>query len=87
MRRTGRALYERCVKDKQGALLSGRSCENAMAETGQYPCSDLCPCNLRDQFIALYESAEQMVSGGGRNTQRAKLLDEIAEFDTEHDLI
>lgn len=49
--------YQACVKDKQKSLLNPKSCENAMAEAGAvFPCSTLCPCHLRDAYIALYES-------------------------------
>ena len=49
--------YERCVREKQKALLSPTSCENLMpAEGADYPCSSTCPCALRDALIVLYEA-------------------------------
>ena len=50
-------FYQACVKDKQKSLLNPKSCEKALPEQGQqYPCSTLCPCSLRDQYIGLFEA-------------------------------
>lgn len=48
-------LYDACVNDKRKCVGEPSSCENAL-EDHNYPCSQMCPCNLRDSYIALYDA-------------------------------